>query len=76
MTLSDKDLDTGYEEMSQNFQQSIEEIKNFYNQNKDKLEFFKQTLLEKNSIKLIIDNSLIEDKEPDAKQDIEKSVNK
>ena len=76
MTLSDKDLDTGYEEMSQNFQQSIEEIKNFYNQNKDKLEFFKQTLLEKNAIKLIIDNSLIEDKEPDAKQDIEKSVNK
>ncbi len=76
MTLSDKDLDAGYEEMSQNFQQSIEEIKNFYNQNKDKLELFKQTLLEKNAIKLIIDNSLIEDKEPDAKQDIEKSVNK
>ncbi len=76
MTLSDKNLDAGYEEMSQNFQQSIEEIKNFYNQNKDKLEFFKQTLLEKNAIKLIIDNSLIEDKEPDAKQDIEKSVNK
>jgi trigger factor len=66
ITLSDKDLDAGYEEMSQNFQQPIEEIKNFYNQNKDKLEFFKQTLLEKNAIKLIIDNSLIEDKEPDA----------
>ncbi len=76
MTLSDKDLDAGYEEMSRNFQQPIEEIKKFYNQNKDKLEFFKQTLLEKNAIKLIIDNSLIEDKEPDAKQDIEKSVNK
>jgi len=76
MTLSDKDLDAGYKEMSQNFQQPMEEIKNFYNQNKDKLEFFKQTLLEKNAIKLIIDNSLIEDKEPDAKQDIEKSVNK
>jgi len=76
MTLPDKDLDAGYEEMSQNFQQPIEEIKNFYNQNKDKLEFFKQTLLEKNAITLIIDNSLIEDKEPDAKQDIEKSVNK
>ena len=74
MTLSDKDLDTGYEEMSQNFQQPIEEIKNFYNQNKDKLELFKQTLLEKNAIKLIIDNSLIEDKEPDAKQETKKLV--
>ena len=74
MTLSDKDLDAGYEEMSQNFQQPIEEIKNFYNQNKDKLEFFKQTLLEKNAIKLIIDNSLIEDKEPDAKQETKKLV--
>jgi trigger factor len=74
MTLSDKDLDAGYEEMSQNFQQPIEEIKNFYNQNKDKLELFKQTLLEKNAIKLIIDNSLIEDKEPDAKQETKKLV--
>ncbi len=74
MILSDKDLDTGYEEMSQNFQQPIEEIKNFYNQNKDKLELFKQTLLEKNAIKLIIDNSLIEDKEPDAKQETKKLV--
>jgi len=74
MTLSDKDLDAGYEEMSQNFQQPIEEIKNFYNQNKDKLEFFKQTLLEKNAIKLIIDNSLIEDKEPDEKQETKKLV--
>ena len=76
LTLSDKDLNSGYKEMSQNFQQPIEDIKNFYTQNKDKLEFFKQTLLEKNAIKLIIDNSLIEDKEPDANQDIEKSVNK
>jgi trigger factor len=76
MTLSDKDLDTGYEEMSQNFQQPIEEIKNFYKQNKDKLELFKQTLLEKNAIKLIIDNSLIEDKEPDAKQETKKLVTK
>ena len=74
MTLSDKDLDAGYEEMSQNFQQPIEEIKNFYNQNKDKLGLFKQTLLEKNAIKLIIDNSLIEDKEPDAKQETKKLV--
>jgi len=74
MTLSDKDLDAGYEEMSRNFQQPIEEIKNFYNQNKDKLELFKQTLLEKNAIKLIIDNSFIKDKEPDAKQETKKLV--
>jgi trigger factor len=76
MTLPDKDLDAGYEEMSRNFQQPVEGIKNFYKQNKDKLEFFKQTLLEKNAIKLIIDNSLIEDKEPDAKQETKKLVTK
>ncbi len=74
LTLSDKDLNSGYKEMSQNFQQPIEDIKNFYTQNKDKLEFFKQTLLEKNAIKLIIDNSVIEDMKPEEKQETEKSV--
>ena len=39
--------------------------KNYYDQNKDKLEYFKHTILEKKSIKLIIDTSKIEDVEPE-----------
>jgi trigger factor len=43
----------------------VEEIKGYYRQNNDKLEFFKHTLLEKKAIALIIDNSVIEEVAPE-----------
>lgn len=64
LTLSDEELEDALNEMAANFNQPIEEIKKYYDQNKDKLEYFKHTLLEKKAIKLIIDNSTIEDIEP------------
>ena len=64
LTLSDEELEDALIEMAANFNQPIEEIKKYYDQNKDKLEYFKHTLLEKKAIKLIIDNSTIEDIEP------------
>ena len=51
--------------MAQNFNQPVDQIKSFYNQNKDRLDFFKHALLEKKAIKLIIDNGNIEDVEPE-----------
>jgi trigger factor len=68
MTLSDEDLENGFKEMADSFNQPVEEIKKFYNQNKDKVEFFKHTLLEKQAIRLIMDNSSIEDVEPEVTQ--------
>ena len=41
------------------------EIKKYYDQNKDKVEYFKHTLLEKKAIKLIMKNSTIEEVEPE-----------
>jgi trigger factor len=76
MTLSDEDLETGFKEMADNFNQPVEEIKNFYSQNKDKVEFFKQTLLEKQAIRLIIDNSTVKDVEPEVGQEPEKKPEK
>jgi trigger factor len=72
LTLSDEDLEIGFKEMADNFNQPVEEIKNFYNQNKDKVEFFKHTLLEKQAIRLIIDNSTVKDVEPEVEQKPEK----
>ena len=72
LTLSDEDLEIGFKEMADNFNQPVEEIKNFYNQNKDKVEFFKHTLLEKQAIRLIIDNSTVEDIEPEVVKEPEK----
>ncbi|HUV50108.1 MAG TPA: trigger factor [Anaerolineae bacterium] len=68
LTLSDEEINNGFEEMSRVFNKPLEEISSFYKQNKDNLELFKNTLLEKKSIKLIIENSIIENVEPEAEQ--------
>jgi trigger factor len=66
LTVSDEALEKGFEEMAQAYQQPIEGIKSFYNQNADKLEVFKHMLLEKMAIKVIMENSNIEEVEPEA----------
>jgi trigger factor len=65
LTLSDAELEDALNEMAENFNQPLEEIKKYYDQNKDKLEYFKHAILEKKAIKLIIDSSKIEDVEPE-----------
>ena len=72
LTLSDEDLENGFKEMADNFNQPVEEIKSFYNQNKDKVEFFKHTLLEKQAIRLIIDNGTVKNVKPEVGQKPEK----
>ena len=65
LELTDEELAVGYAEMAQNFNQPVDQIKSFYNQNKDRLDFFKHALLEKKAIKLIIDDGDIEEIEPE-----------
>jgi trigger factor len=65
LELTDEEMDVGYAEMAQNFNQPVDQIKGFYDQNKDRLDFFKHALLEKKAIKLIIDYGNIEDVEPE-----------
>jgi len=64
LELADEDLEKGFADMAASVNQPAEQIKAFYDQDKDKLEFFKHALLEKQAIKLIIDNGKIEDVEP------------
>ncbi len=68
MTLSDEELENSYEEMAQGYNQPVEEIKKYYSQNNDNLEFFKQTLLEKRAIELIIESSIIKEAAPELEQ--------
>ncbi len=69
LTISDDELEDGLKEMSENFNQPLEQIKNYYDQNKDKIEYFKHALLEKKAIKLIIDSSQIEEVEAQKEED-------
>jgi trigger factor len=64
LTISDDELEDGLKEMADRFNQPLAQFKNYYDQNKDKIEYFKHTLLEKKAIKLIIDSSRIEEVEP------------
>jgi len=68
LTLADEELEDGQREMAANFNQPLEEIKKYYAQNQDKLEYFKHALLEKKAIKLIIDSGIIKDVKPEAAQ--------
>ena len=69
LALSDEDLEKGFQEMAESVEQPIEEIRNYYEQNQDKLEYFKHTLLEKKVIKLIIDSSNVQDVIPEKQPD-------
>jgi trigger factor len=71
LTLSDKELDAGFDEMAQAVNQPVETIKSYYNQDQSNFEFFKHTLLEKQAIKLIIDSSTIEEIEPELEKNTE-----
>lgn len=64
LELSDEALDQGFQEMADNYNQPVDQIKNYYNQNNKGLELFKHALLEKQAIGLIVDSSKIEEIEP------------
>jgi trigger factor len=65
LNVDDTEVEDGFVEMAQNFNQPIEDIKAFYRQSPDKLDFFKHALLEKKVIGLIMDGSTITEKDPE-----------
>ena len=64
LSLAEEEIETGFKEMSESYNFPVEEIKKFYQQDKDKLALFKHTLLEKQAINLIIKNSEVEAVKP------------
>lgn len=72
LELSDEELEKGFQEMADTYQQPVEYIKEYYNQDKDGLAFFKHTLLEKKALNLIIDKGQITEVEPKDKNDQQK----
>ena len=68
LTLSDEDLEKGFNEMAEASRQPLETIKQYYNKNKEGLDFFKHTLLEKQAIRLIIEQGSIQEVAPETGQ--------
>lgn len=69
LELADEEIEAGYAETAKAINQPAEGIKAFYKTNPDKFEYFKHTLLEKKALKLIIDNSDIEEVMPESESD-------
>ncbi|MFC1857941.1 trigger factor [Thermodesulfobacteriota bacterium] len=75
LSISDENLEEGFQEMADSVGHPLDEIKGYYEENKEKLVYFKHTLLEKQAIKLILDNSQIEEVEQESSQQSENSEN-
>lgn len=68
LEISDEDLEKGLQEMADTVRQPLEEIKRYYEQNPERMDFFKHTLLEKQVLRLIIDNSDVTEVEPEVEE--------
>jgi trigger factor len=66
LLISDAELEEAFQAMAANFKQPVEEIRRYYRDNDDKLDYYKHALLEKKALKLVLENSTIEDVEPAA----------
>ncbi|OGP57548.1 MAG: trigger factor [Deltaproteobacteria bacterium RBG_13_49_15] len=73
LTLSDEELESEMKKMAETVKQSLEDIKQFYNHNKDRLDAFKHGLLEKKAMRLIIDSSKIEETRPEREKPVPSS---
>jgi trigger factor len=65
--LSDDELDEATQKMADSFQQPVAEIRRYYRENPEKLDYYKHALLEKKAIKLVLDGSTIEDAAPESR---------
>ncbi|RJP82759.1 MAG: trigger factor [Desulfobacteraceae bacterium] len=71
LKLTDEELEEGYQRMAESVNQPVEGIKSYYKENQDNLEFFKHALLEKKAIRLIIDNSKVEEINPEETENVQ-----
>jgi len=65
ITLTDEERETGLQEMSIAYRQPVEQLKKYYEDNPDRFDGFRQALLEKKAIRLIMDSSTIETVAPE-----------
>lgn len=76
LSLSDEALETGLKEMSESVNQPVEDLKAFYDQQKEQFEYFKHSLLEKQAINLIIENSHLTEVDPESEAEAETTAEK
>ncbi len=69
LEVSDEEVKAAMEEMEKSMNMPYQDIKDFYDKNKEHLEHLKLSILEKKANELIINNSAIEEVEPESDQE-------
>ena len=67
LSVLDDEIDQGLREISEAAKRPLDEISRIYKDDQNRFELYKQSLLEKKAIKLIIDHSHITEREPEEK---------
>jgi len=67
LDLKDDELNEALQQMADNFQQPVAEIRRYYREHPEKLDYFKHALLEKRAVKLVLESSRIEDVAPETR---------
>lgn len=73
LEVSEEEMEKGFQQIADSYQQPVDGIKDYYKQNGEKLAVFKHTLLEKQAIQIIVDNSQITEVEPEQSETTEKT---
>jgi trigger factor len=64
LVINEQELDAALQQMADSFRQPVAEVRQYYKDNAEKLDYLKQALLEKKAAKLIVGCSEIEDVDP------------
>ena len=65
LEMTEKELDASLEEMAKGMNASVDAIKNYFNMDKNQLENYKHTQLEKKAVDLIVEKGKITEKSPE-----------
>ena len=75
LEMTDEELDKSFEEMAQGMNTTVDAIKNYFNMDKNQLENYKHTQLEKKAVELIVGKGKVTEKSPEeAKEADQKKV--
>jgi len=72
LEMTEKELDASFEEMAKGMNASVDAIKNYFNMDKNQLENYKHTQLEKKAVDLIVGKGKITEKPPEQDKEADK----
>jgi trigger factor len=71
LEMTDQELDASFEDMAKGMNASVDAIKNYFNMDKNQLENYKHTQLEKKAVELIVGKGKVTEKSPEEEKSVD-----